>query len=182
MQQGSDCTAPRHPAGDIATSFIFCSRCNSCVCRCVIPLCVLISSGGVSDELNEILMRVSPRVRGRRRRRQTPRCSSIRLPLRRTHRFFFTLHTKKVSLLNSRYKLEDWSYGERERLHVYSVIHHYLQCKSLYWWWNHLAMLITTYVNRRKMHQNHISVHILYISASLSSQLTVTSIRQRARR
>lgn len=66
MLRGSDYTTPRHPAVDFATSFILQSMQFIYYC-CLILLCLLISSRGVSDELNEILMRVSPRMRGRRR-------------------------------------------------------------------------------------------------------------------
>lgn len=60
MPPSSGRSAPRNPAADLATPFTLQSM-RFIYCCCVIPLCLLISSGGVSDELNEILMRVSPR-------------------------------------------------------------------------------------------------------------------------
>lgn len=65
MRQSSDYTAPWYPAVDIAMPFTLQSV-WFIYYHCVIPLCLLISSRGVSDELNEILMMELPRVRGRR--------------------------------------------------------------------------------------------------------------------
>lgn len=50
------CVAARHPAVDIAASFI-CQPVGSIWCCCVVPLCLLIPRSAVLDGLKDILMR-----------------------------------------------------------------------------------------------------------------------------